>query len=916
MKIAQEYDDRDALLRKIKLLENQAVWVDADDYAANQPPIPWNYYDNEHKLFVNQTSAGVMIKIKGMNYWSFSNEKKREIYKLLYGMFQTLPELFVVQVHEVHTGDMTGLFRKKELEIEDLKEKYERTGDGKLIFLVMQQSDQLNALRKRWEKGVNAPKQIEHYMTIYKMYPPNFNVGGLKIYQKRYMGLPAKTDPGQKKSLTEYFRDLNKEIYHVLNFLGMKYDLVNQRDFIQLMRSFFNVDFMDPIYDDVEDQPITKQFMDKDTYYSTTSYNFPTNAGDSELGALTLKKTESQVFTLYSKRIKLSALSALATIPKNFLVTTSFFKDPNIKRTKAPVANELNITMGPLGSHKGREKHYKQQVIFDQKMQNDSMAAFRSSTVINYHGTADENAELQKAVWELTNKGKLDATVKPETKRGPAVYVCGLPFGYDPDLAIRCGFDIPILSESSRSIIPIFGNFPSYRDEELLKGLCFQTEEGRIVYLDPFQLANQAKHILVVGGQGSGKSAFMNYFLEYFIIRGGSAFCWDPDASMKQTILGFGGKYYDVTPSEPFQVNIFDGELYPIDFETGERTDEKMRMMINFLTIMCYGLAADKQDYVRVQKAQAEMRRAIEAAFKENEPMSNIEAFGVDGEQKGSRRVREVTLSLVRSKLDLKGTNADIAKEVYTLLEPFCGKGPYAKYFDGEFPAMQEDVVGINLKNIIEDKKLYNLLMMTFCSRAREVFSKNRQKGKPEPSFMPIDEFGASTENNQSPYLAETLADLGKTARKMNVLLMPASQSFRHFASQKDAPNPLGETMLEACKHYALLMQDDQFLQFAGDEKREITRNLSEATKQRITELRTLDVKDGYSQFYFYSNHVNERGFFRFYATKRELMTYSTNPKDINLRNQAKAELSSKYSGSELIAKIVERALQLKEQGT
>ena len=103
------------------------------------------------------------------------------------------------------------------------------------------------------------------------------------------------------------------------------------------------------------------------------------------------------------------------------------------------------------------------------------------------------------------------------------------------------------------------------------------------------------------------------------------------------------------------------------------------------------------------------------------------------------------------------------------------------------------------------------------------------------------------------------------------------------------------------------MRQDDYTKEFAEDPNRPLAA-LSKATVERIAQQRMVKGKDGYSPVFLLSrDNPLESGFLRYYATLRELATYSTDPADHRLRTQHyKALQQQGLTGADLWTRSIE----------
>ncbi len=321
--------------------------------------------------------------------------------------------------------------------------------------------------------------------------------------------------------------------------------------------------------------------------------------------------------------------------------------------------------------------------------------------------------------------------------------------------------------------LPLTGSWRGSKDKKML----LETPLGELVGLDPFDGDLPAKHGLILGTTGSGKSFTTNYLLNNFMVESSDnhVVIIDIGGSYRKIAEIFGGEYLEVTLSEKFGFNPFPArsDIYA----GGQFDDDAVAYLLLLISRMCVSPGQVVSTYEK-----GFLERAIKEAYAKKD---------------------EVILADIREELRAMAAEHPKAKGYADALELWT-TGMYGRLFNrkGSLDVRKRMVV-FDLQNLENHPDLQGVYFFVIRSIIRGKLLDRKLK-----KIIVIDE-GWKFFNDDVG--AELIENLYRTARKFNGAVFSISQSPKDFLDTKAAnaiiTNSYIKYVLKLTKGHELLAQ-------------------------------------------------------------------------------------------------------------
>jgi len=330
-----------------------------------------------------------------------------------------------------------------------------------------------------------------------------------------------------------------------------------------------------------------------------------------------------------------------------------------------------------------------------------------------------------------------------------------------------------VQTDALASFLPLTGTWRGSKDKKML----VETPLGELVGLDPFDGDLPAKHGLILGTTGSGKSFTTNYLLNNFMVESqdNHVIIIDVGGSYRKLAQIYGGEYLEVTLSDKYGFNPFPpkSQIAP----GGVWDDDAVAYLSLLISRMCVAAGQTSSVYEK-----GFLERAIKNAYEKKE---------------------EVILADVRHELTRLVSERAAAKAYADSLELWT-TGMYGRLFNrtGNLDVKKRLVV-FDLQNLENHADLQGVYFFVIRSI---IWGKLLDRSKKK--IIVIDE-GWKFFNDDVG--SELIQSLYRTARKFNGAVFSISQSPKDFLDTKAATaiitNSYIKYVLKLTKGHELLSQ-------------------------------------------------------------------------------------------------------------
>ncbi|MDD5657587.1 MAG: ATP-binding protein, partial [Elusimicrobia bacterium] len=322
--------------------------------------------------------------------------------------------------------------------------------------------------------------------------------------------------------------------------------------------------------------------------------------------------------------------------------------------------------------------------------------------------------------------------------------------------------------------LPLTGSWRGSKSKKML----VETPHGELVGLDPFDGDLPAKHGLILGTTGSGKSFTTNFLLNNFMVEStdNHVVIIDVGGSYRKIARVFGGEYLEVSLSDEFGFNPFPRrERIAPD---GQFDDDAVAYLSLLVSRMCASPVEVGSTYEK-----GFLERAIKEAY---------------------AKKPEILLSDVRAELEALAASAHPPARTYANSLELWTTGMYGKLFNrpGSLDIAKRMVV-FDLQGLENHPDLQSVYFFVIRSIIWGKLQNRKLK-----KIIVIDE-GWKFFNDEVG--AELVENLYRTARKFNGAVLSISQSPKDFLDTKAAnaiiTNSYIKYVLKLTKGHELLNQ-------------------------------------------------------------------------------------------------------------
>lgn len=383
--------------------------------------------------------------------------------------------------------------------------------------------------------------------------------------------------------------------------------------------------------------------------------------------------------------------------------------------------------------------------------------------------------------------------------------------------------------------LPVFGNWKGHA----LPRVLLRSGDGGLLPIDPFSGDNA--NMIVSGGSGAGKSYFANSLISQMLKESPKIFILDVGASYRRVCENLNGQYIELGIKSDIAINPF--ALDGISLKDSEGMDRKIKFLVGLVELMTK--ESGKPGLGKLEKAEIE--KAIKLVL-ETEP--------------------QATLSHLKDRLN-QHADPEI-KRLGRILGLWCGDSPFGKFVDRPTSvSLQKDVVCFDLKGLDSHPELQAVCLFIMT----DLIWRQIQQDRTQMKFTIFDECWRLLQDEAASLL---IGDVFRTFRKYRASAIAISQTMDDFSKSQIA----GAVMPNSSTKWILKQKG------ANQESLKTALQLNEREMGLISTLSS--EKGKYSEAFLMAD--DKRQVVRIESTPLEYWLFTTDPADIGLIENAKAE--------------------------
>lgn len=469
-----------------------------------------------------------------------------------------------------------------------------------------------------------------------------------------------------------------------------------------------------------------------------------------------------------------------------------------------------------------------------------------------------------------------------------------LPMNYTPQSNELLRSQMDMLSLDLAYMAPIYDGFSGVTDSPLV---MVNNQYGAPIFIDPWdESVSPAAHALVLGGTGSGKSFWVNLFVQQVVAKEQvKVFGFDKGKSFETTINTMGGEYIDLAKANTRDqqnvcINPFylanDDDGYPVTPEDNQfmfmhgvllsmaKTGEKDGVIID-LDKPVYSLYLTTLIEL-FQKRTKELSALLDQHRSEYPDASTRPDFDY-----GSYEYSEITFTKYYEFLEKK-PNSKRACEL--IVDYHRTLGAFGSLIDGPLSVNWDNDIICFETDGISDMPNFNTVMMVLFYQVGEYCKTRLPRDMKKILFM--DEAWAPLAD---PVIQQKVSGYYYELRKYQAMVMLITQSMQQIVTLTENADKGQSGILGQVKHFFLLSCSPADHKLAKDKL-----NFEDEELAAWGSLASLPPY--YSEVFYRCMNNQDRavsGKFRATSNGSQIWLSSTSPKDITLRDDTVKELMS-----------------------
>ncbi len=721
---------------------------------------PYNLYDQESKLFINDNSVGFLLNISPVAGFDESAIDR------LSSSISSMEEFMVMQVINYASPDIEN----------DLSLwQQDKSKSSNKIFSELSKKRVEYLKKSKFNPLFNSPEIVNRDFRIFlsvSISLDDFRSSRKSLLERVNNKENLILEKKEFSEISEVLSKFRNELKSVINSVNSSASDMNSDDLIDLVRLILSFDKIPNKSNHNHINPINREIVDDQKKIEVKDDYLVINNGNNNEG------------DFYSRTISVSSHPSYWSQNMNELLMGSFTENLQIS---SPFINSYSLK---VISQQGANQRANARMVRATQLSESSMAKFLPNckkklvdarfvvskleegnniieTIHQFTIFSDNKKKLDKDCRDMQNileTAKFQSHIEPEMQLSNfLMQMPMIPGNLFLDDYILLGKTIERLSWTASNLIPLIGEWKgNLSDSTEIKrgeGLILFGRRGQLLNWSPFENEEGNFNVAVIGKSGSGKSFFMQDIVTTFLASDSKVFIIDDGFSFENTTKVTKGEFIEFSDKNDININPF-GVINMSDLQSSaEYKMDVSNFLKNIIARMC------RNDTECSEEEKGDISKAV------------TYVLGEYLQNKITPTINDIADYLGRQKDNPRATN------LTHLLYNFTSKGVYGKYFnEGDPIDIANNLMNFELSKIKGDKHLLSVVMMSIMYLVSEyIYSKGGQK----KSLIVIDEGWAMLSGGQT--MVEFIEGLARRCRKYKGSLITGTQSIEDYTNNKGA---------------------------------------------------------------------------------------------------------------------------------
>lgn len=739
-----------------QFMNNNFVKPDMDFYTVPML-FPYNLYDKDAKLFINENSIGFLIEIESIS--GFDDKDVDSISSYI----SSLDEFFTMSVMNYASPDIDDdLESWQKNKSQNEKEIFSQLALERVNYQKQQKFKPLFDNPQIVGRDFRIILSLSITIEDFKKSENNFFQN---ISEKNKFNLTEEEFSKLSKKLSKYRTEL-KSIITSLNSSARDLD---NNDLINLMRLILSFDKNPNKANHNFINPINREIVDGAKRIEVKDDHLIINNGDDKNGDFFVRTLTVSDYKKYWSQNYNDNLIGLFT--KNKQICTpiincySFkiiFQPSASKKANARMVRATQLAESSMAKFlpKSKERLQDAKFVADKIADGNKMI----ETIQNFTIFSKTKEKLDKDTQDVKNileECKFKSYIDPNQLNNFLIQMPFVAGNHFLDDYIKLGKSKRQISWTASNLIPLIGEWKGNLSKNTAikrgEGLILYGRRGGLLNWSPFQ-TEVGFNCAIIGGTGSGKSFFMQEIVATHLASNTKVFIIDDGYSFENLTDVADGEFIEFSDKKQININPF-GFININDLaKSSEYRRDVSIFLKNIISRMC------RNDTECSEEEKIDISKALD------EVLNNY--------------IKTQTIPIVTDIANyLKSQTSDRAKNLGELLYNFTNQGIYGSYFNqGKVIDINNILMTFELSKIKSDKHLLAVVMMSVMYLVSEYIYIKKGTTK---SLIVIDEGWAMLNGGKS--MVEFIEGLARRCRKYAGSIITGTQKATDYTANQGA---------------------------------------------------------------------------------------------------------------------------------